>query len=296
MNLPGRDSNRFDRRNGSVQTIVIALLFFCLGLVVSVLWLRPSPTAGIITRQNDQLSNNTQSILAHLQSPVEIRFYSLLDRGASVSVKEFSQHVGKTLSSYREFAPDRIKLRYDSTTNATPNDALAEGIKGFDFDKGEGCFLGVTLSCNGQKQVLAQLQPEWEAALEADLSRALLRVTQVNPPAPVPSADPLALAATDEVNKAIPNLASVSLQEGIQTLRAVSVSKYMTAVTEMQSQIRQAEEQLSRAKATGTPSQQESALKTLQDLQVTQTQKLKDIAARSQAMIDALTRLKAGGK
>ena len=68
--------------------------------------------------------------------------------------------------------------RFGSETNANPNAALADGIKGFNLEKGEGCYLGIALSSKGKKEVLPQLSPEWEPALESDVSRAILRLSQ----------------------------------------------------------------------------------------------------------------------
>jgi hypothetical protein len=50
---------------------------------------------------------------------------------------------------------------------------------------------------------------------------------------------------------------------------------------------------LKQAKSNGSPSEQDAALKHLQDIQNVQSQKLKEITARSQAQIDAWKRLKA---
>ena len=59
---------------------------------------------------------------------------------------------------------------------------MAEGIKGFDLDKGRGCYLGLAVSSVGKKEVLPQLYPAWEAALEPDVSRAIERVSMKSAP------------------------------------------------------------------------------------------------------------------
>jgi hypothetical protein len=171
--------------------------------------------------------------------------------------------------------------------------ASADGVKAFNLDKGDACFLGVAVVCNDQKESLSQLSPEWEAALESDLSRAIARVAAKpaarSAAASTATADAAAIA---EVKRAIPNLENVSLAEGTQTLRVAALKEIFEATDEMQRQVKEAEQRISQAQSNGTEAEQQAAVKQLQQVQAGQTEKLQQIAARLQSQIAALQELK----
>jgi hypothetical protein len=64
----------------------------------------------------------------------------------------------------------------------------------------------------------------------------------------------------------------------------------------MQAQVREAQGRLGQARSSGSAADKESALKHLQEVQTAQTEKLNQIAARSQAQINALQQLKSSAK
>ena len=80
-------------------------------------------------------------------------------------------------------------IRNISTSEDKANAAAADGIRPFNLDKGDACFLGLTVACGERKESLAQLEPEWEPALPFDLARAILQVT-ATPSSPVVKAAP----------------------------------------------------------------------------------------------------------
>ena len=130
------------------------------------------------------MSDATLTVLQKLDSVLEIRFYSVLDP-ASVpdSVMAFAGRVNQLLSAYQQAAGGKIKLtRFDSQSNLNHNAARADGVQAFNLDKGEPCYLGVALVFNGRKETLPHLSPEWEQALEPDLTRAIIRLME--PPVP----------------------------------------------------------------------------------------------------------------
>ena len=98
------------------------------------------------------------------------------------------------------------------------NAAQADGITSFNIDKGDACFLGITVVCGGQREALPRLAPEWEQALESDLSRAIARAVeaQVAAAPPAPKVD---TAALDTVKTMIPDTSAVSVEDGSQALR-----------------------------------------------------------------------------
>ena len=86
------------------------------------------------------LSAGTRSVLQQVKSPVEIRFYCLLDEpSASAALKSFAGRVDKMLSAYERQANGKIKVtRINAPSTENDNAALAAGIRPLDLDKGEG--------------------------------------------------------------------------------------------------------------------------------------------------------------
>jgi len=290
-----RSAHHSDRNRAAVNpAALVAVVAFALGAGVGAFWVTRHPSPTQPPALGSHLSGATHEVLERLGKPVTLRFYSLLDPGASSDLRAFSQRVKQLLLEYQQDAGGKIELTImDNTTNGTPNQAMDDGIAGFDFDRGEGCYLGVALSCEGRKEALPRLLPEWETALEPDLSRAIARVNKsisgtstLQAPAPDP-------AIAEMLNKTIPDASKVSLEEGTRMLRTTALAEFTAAVNESQTQLQAAESEWKQAKSSGSPSEQDAALKRLQDIQNVQAQKLKEITARSQAQVDAWKRLKA---
>jgi hypothetical protein len=110
------------------------------------------------------------------------------------------------------------------------------------------------------------------------------------PPAPGLPAD---AATIEEVKHAIPNWASVTVDDGVQILRKSALNDFTVAATEMQTEVKAAEVRLSQAQNGGSEAEQQAAAKHLQDVQASQSQKLQDIAMKSAARIYAFRQLKA---
>jgi hypothetical protein len=245
------------------------------------------------------LSASTTAVLQELNSAIEIRFYRSLDL-ASVAASEqaFAGRVEQLLAAFERRGGGKIKVtRYRFQPNSgVEHAAEADGIKPFNLDKGDACFLGLAVVGRGTKESLARLLPEWEPALEFDLARAIARAAeaglQAQPLAVAPRTDAVAL---EEVRRAIPNLDSVSLEAGTRLLREAAASEFARAAQELEARLRQAEQNLVQAQSNHSEAEEQAALKQLQQVQAEQADKLKQIAARSQAQIQALTRLKADG-
>jgi len=199
------------------------------------------------------------------------------------------------LSEYQRVAGGRINVvRFNTRSDAGANAAVADGMRAFNRDKGDVCYLGLAVTGNGQKELLPQLAPEWEPALESDLSRAIERVGHSKPPtrpATAVASEPDA-AALEDVRRAIPNLASLSVEEGTRILRESALSEFKAAASEMEIQTAEAQQRLGRAQNGGSAADQQAALKQLQQLQAEQTEKLRQIAGRLQTRISALEQLK----
>jgi hypothetical protein len=284
--------------------VVISVLSCLLALGIGLLWFyrtakRGSTDAGVQAKSQPPgaLSDSTRTVLKGLDSPVQIRFYALLDP-ASVpnSVQALAEQVDQLLSEYLREAGDKIEVtRYNSRSNihAAAVAAEADGFKPFNIDKGDACYFGLVVAQNDRRESLVQLAPEWQQALEFDLTRAIERVVRPNGPAPRPANTPPANpAATEDVKRALPNFASVSMEEGTRILRVAALQDFKATVAAMEIQVVEAQQSLSRTQNGGSEVEQQAALKHLQEVQSGHTEKLKQIAARSAAQIEALRQLK----
>jgi hypothetical protein len=282
---------------------IILLLVLLLGLAACGLWFytstrRGAAGAGVDTGGTPAslLSDSTKAVLDRLNSPLEIRFYALLDPGTVPgSLTAFADRIGQLLAGYQQEAGGKIKVtNFNAQSNPNAKAATADGITVFNLDKGEACYLGVTLVLNGRKETLPHLSPEWEQALEADVTRAIIRLLDGALPTTVPTAvSQINTAAVQEVRSLITDLAAVSVQQGKEILRDAALKDFTAAARKMQKQVKEAEQRLTQARNGGTDAEQQAAMKYLQQVQAEQTEKLKEIAARSKAQIDTFQQLKA---
>ncbi len=284
--------------------ITLLLLVVCLlGIAGGAYWfysVSPRGAAGangpVSSAPASLLSDSTRAVLGRLESPLGIRFYALLDPATvPASVIAFAGRVGQLLSAYQQEAGGKIKVTtINAQSNADANAALADGITVFNLDKGEACYLGIALVLNGRKESLAHLSPEWEQALESDLTRAIMRLEDANHSVTVPTTvSQINTAAIQEVRALIPDLAVVSVPEGKQILQDAAYKEYTAAAKEMQVQVKEAEQRFTAAQKSGTEAEQQTAKQHLQQVQAEQIEKLKEIAARSKAQIDTFQQLKA---
>jgi ABC-type uncharacterized transport system len=286
------------RERGRAGIIVLVLISFVLGLAASAFYFRGSSrqsNAQVDGRQPDGLSEGTMAVLKGLKSQVQIRFYSILDPAStSDALKTYAVRVDQLLSDYQGEAGGKIKVvRYNSMSDASADAAFADGITPFNMDKGNACYLGIAISYEGQKESLSRLLPDWEQALESDLSRAIVRVSSTIPTTKSATANALPdKAVVDEVKRAIPNLGSVSLERGTEILREAAVREFATAASQMEAQLKEAQQRLTEAQNGKSEGAQQAAMKNLQQIQAGQMDKIKQIAARLQDQIAALQRLK----
>jgi ABC-type uncharacterized transport system len=248
-------------------------------------------------QQLNVLSDSTRTILKRLDSPVQIRFYALLDPASvPLSVQAFAEKVDSLLAEYQQQADDKIEVtRYNSRSeiNAAAAAAVSDGLRPFNLDKGDACYFGLIVAQGDRKESLPQLAPEWQQALESDLTRAIEHVARAQPPAPrLANTPPATLAATEEVKRTIPNLASVSTEEATRVLRAAALKEFKETVTAMEVQMAKAQQSLDQVQHGGSAAEQEAARTRLQQIQSEQTETLRQIAARSAAQIEALRQLK----
>jgi hypothetical protein len=299
---PANTPSTVERQTASPgrRPVILALVFLLLGFALAGFWFKYGKTTmgGLAAGQGGAgLSGQTREQLRQLPSPVEIRFYSILPAGsAPESLQTFSRRVDQLLSEFQSAGGDKIRVaRNVSTGGANADAAAADGIRPFNLEKGDACFLGLAVVGGGQKESLPQLQPEWEPALEFDLARAILRVTAMPAVLAAKATAPVPPEVTNEVVRLIPDFKITSLDDGTRILREAAWKEFTDAGVEGENQIKAAQQKLSEAQSGGTEAEQQAAMKHLQQVQLEQAEKYKQIAARLQTRLTVFEQLKATG-
>ena len=282
-------------QHAGARIFILALVFFLAGAALSALWFSRGGSQNLPDTNNPAavaLSDATKAVLQHLDSPVEIRFYSSLDASSVPdSVQAFAGRVDQLLAQYEQVGGDRVRVsRCNPSSNFNASAAAADGIKAFNNHKGDACFLGIAVLCGGQRESLAQLAPEWEQALEPDLTRAIARATKAKT-----AAQPVAQASTatlDAVKRTIPNLDAVSLDEGTKILRAEGLAQFKRAANEMKAQENDAEQRFLKAQDDQSEAAQQAIAEEIRKIHAAGRDKMKQIALNSHAQVAALQQLK----
>lgn len=274
------------------------------GLLIGGYWGRKSAagTAPADAAREAGLSEATRMLLHKLDSPVELRLYvpSSSD-DLPHPLGAYASRVKQLLSEYEREAGGKIELRsFDPLADPTAKaNAATDGVLAFAGKDGAACYLGISVVQDGRRQTLPQLSPEWEAALESDVSRAIARV--VASPTPVasatrravtPSAEPIDPAVTEEVLRTIPDLESRSFDEASKVLREAALAEFTAQANEMQGKVGEAQRHVLEAQQKNSERDHQAAVQELQRIQAEQTEKLKAITARLQSRIQALGQLK----
>jgi len=300
ITLPG---DRRARARVSIITLILLVLSFLLGVAVSAFLFNRSPERALVKAENQnqpqtnlELSGSTKAILNRINSPIEIRLYSLLDpTTVDAATMRFADRAKQLLSAYQQAAQGKLTVnQYTTQSYSAANAATTDGIKAFNTEHGEPCFLGLAVIRGGQKETLPRLPAEWEPVLEADLSRAIQRVLDSSAgQATLAMKSQLDPAVVDAVKRNVPNYDSLSLEDGIRILREAALKQFKASVADQQNELQKAQQELSRAQNGGTEAEPQAAMKHLQQVQSAQTEQLKKIAADSQAQLEALRQLKA---
>jgi len=271
-----------------------ALFFFLLGAALTFAWFEYGKT-GTPGRAGAGLSGDTLGLLRQLNAPVQIRFYSVLPAGsASPSLQDFSQRVDHLLSEFQNANEEKIQVvRNESPAGTNADAAAADGIQAFNLDKGDACFLGVTVASGDRKETLARLQPEWEAALPSDLARAILRVTAEAPPPVVSKSVPIPPGITNEIMRLIPDIAAASPEDADRIFHQDFLDQCAKAGAEMEAQVNAAAQEVVKAQSSGSASELAAAKKNLAQVQFEQTEKLKEVAAHLQLQLAVFQQMKA---
>ncbi len=247
------------------------------------------------------LSDSTKAILQRLDSPVDLKFYSPSAAAALPdSLSAFADRVRQLLSAYEQAGAGNIRLLPSDPAlqSLAKTTAGAEGVLPFSGNNGQVCYLGITIARADHKETIPQLSPDWEAALESDISRAIARVSAsvATPAAPAAqvgtSPAPVDPAISEELVRTIPDLESRSFDDAAKILREAALVEFTAAVREMQAKVQETQKELAAAQGNKSEADQQAAMKQLQQVQAEQSRKLSEITARLQARIAVLERLK----
>jgi len=290
---PNPPTNPAQPQSSRRHPLLLAVVAFALGIGLTGFWFH-SHLTGL---KNSGLSASTKNLLGQLAAPVTIRYYSILPAGsADETLQAFSGRVAQLLEAVQAAGDGKILLTTidaPAETNATAADA--DGIQAFNLEKGAACFLGLDVASGKNQETFARLQPEWEPALEYDLARAILRVTAAAAPARmVPEAAKPSQETIATINRLIPDVSAVSVEQADQLFHAEFLRQCGEVGSEMETQVKAAQEQMVQAQNIGSPADLEAARKNLLQVQLAQGDKYKALAAQLQLQLAAFQQLKAG--
>ena len=254
-----------------------------------------APTPGVV------LSQTTTRILAGLDTTINLNLFAPADVSAlPATLSGFVTRVESLLAEYERTAAGKLRVtKCDPQSDAAAKAAAgAAGVVPFASDNGEIVYLGLTVGNGVHIESISPLAPEWEAALESDVTRAIQRVsaktvvkTQMvnqNPAQPLPI-DP---AISEELLRMFPDLASQSFDDAAKVLRESALAEFTAAVRAMQLKVQETEKQLAAAQGKKSEADPQAAMKQLRAVQDVETKKLDEITARLQTRIKVLERLK----
>jgi len=299
LNCVGSSPGAHAREAAAVRLSLIVVAAVAIGLTAFV-WSRLPARTHVATDNSAEdestatLSAGTKTVLQGVKSPVELRYYCVLDpAGASDDLRAFAHRVDRLISEYERRANGKIKVvRITQPETAGLNAALAKGIHPINLDKGEGSYLGIVVE-DGEKDAVVQLSEQWEPAVEIDLSRAIASLSAPKPSVAQPAIASTADAASvKELLQSNPDLAAATVEQGTQMLRNAALQDFAAAAKDLQAQIQKAEQDFQDAVNANSGTAQETAKAELSQARADQEQKLASISARFQKQLAAFQQYK----
>lgn len=294
------------REYGGSRVVVLLLVGLLLGAAGGAYWgvQRGRGAAGVADEPAmdltavEGLSATSQRVLAQLNTPVELRFHAAFGESQGAEAwRAFAARAENLLEAFEAAGDGRIVVvRSPATPEARARTAaVADGMELFNLGRKEA-FCGIAVVSGQQRAVLPRLAPDWEAALEMDLCRAITRVAGgaatggvvVNPAV-------VDAVAVDAVKAALPDLATLTVEEGTLKLRAAAADEFKAAVEKMNVEMAKMQARLAHAQAAGSESEVAAVRKELLELQTQQAEEMSEISRRTQARIAALRQLKGAG-
>ncbi|HEU5396882.1 MAG TPA: Gldg family protein [Verrucomicrobiae bacterium] len=276
-------------RSGSSRPVALAVTFFAIGVAATALWLHFKPlgsSAGIA------LSEQNRARLSQLQAPATIRFYAMVP-ATDTALERYTDRVGQWLEAVTAASGGKVQVIRVASGGTNADAAVADGVQPFNLEKGEASFLGLAISSGEHKESIARLQPEWEAALQYDVVRAILRVDV--PPAAAPLRPEIAQPSPETlraIKRLVPDVASTSLADADRIFHQDFLKQCAEAGSEMEAKINAAQEKVTEAQKSGSAEELEAAKKNLAEIQLAQGDKLKAIAAQLQTELAVFRQMK----
>jgi hypothetical protein len=299
---------RRNERQAASRLVLVGLLAGGFLLALGGFWFsnrtkQPPVTPAVETPAAPGLSATTQKILASLTTPLEVRFFAP-DEAVTLpeQLRSYITRVTQLLAQYERVAAGKLHVRRSDpqTDAAAKTAASAAGVIPFASETGEIVYLGLTVGNGSQIESIAPLAPEWEAALESDLSRAIQRLAAQprstaarTPGKKTATPPPLDPAISEQLLKMFPDLQTRSYDSMAQELRTATLEEFKTATAELQSKVSAAQQALADAQANKGAAEQQEAQQNFQRVQAEQAEKLKAITAWLQDRLTVLQRLKA---
>ncbi len=131
------------------------------------------------------LSPGTKAILAKVDAPIQIRFYSSQGKDRMpAEIKSYVQTVDDLLAEFRAQTGGKIEIRKLDPEPDSEAEELArvDGIEPQLLRNGEQLYLGLIVEYAPQKSPISFLSPQREKLLEYDLARAVSEVISTNRP------------------------------------------------------------------------------------------------------------------
>jgi hypothetical protein len=275
------------------QPLVLACLAFVLGMALTGVWFHYHHPRSVKV----ELSASTKNLLGQLQTPVTIRYYALLPAGsADETLQAFAGRVTQLLDAVQTAGGGKIQLACFETPAETNSAAAStDGLQAFNLDKGDACFLGLVIGSGKSHEAFARLQPEWEGALEFDLARAIQRVAASSaPPKPAPEVAKPSAEIIATIHRLIPDVNTVSVEQADEIFHVEFVKRCNEVGTELETQLKAAQQKVVDAQNSGSPSDLEAARKNLLQVQLAQGEKIKTLAADLETQLAVFNRMKNG--
>lgn len=125
------------------------------------------------------LSDATENIASNLKNRVEIRFFYSEDNiNIPAHIKAYAKRVRDFLGEYENAGRGKIVFESINPSHDSDEEDLAQkyGVKGLNLPTGERVYFGLVAISSDQEEVIPYLDPNREAQLEYDITRAITRV------------------------------------------------------------------------------------------------------------------------
>lgn len=299
IQLPGAQRPAFRAgEQASARVVVVAVAALVLGFAGGFYsrQLKPAESANRPTEQSDQafrLSEGARAVLKHLENPVEIEYYSLIEETNITGGLAFPDQMWRVVQAFEQEGGGKVKaIRHSDISTAGSDAARAAGVQPLDPDGGF-TYLGLVVKADRRKEVLPRIPPQWSPALEYDVARMIERVGKTPFVQKVAEDVALAKSASESVQQAIKDPASTSLEEGTRQLREAAQKRFEEVVKTMKAELAAAQERVRKAEQDNDVAGRAAAAAELQKLQLAQREKMTALTLEAQAQVEAWTKLKA---